>query len=1147
MKPATIKNFSLFQTLIVLSLFTHFAYAQQTDFTSANNKFPQSYNINTSQKIIITDLPGKKGEEVGDTTIVVKTELKLYAGLYSDGRYKSEISVDWFWSGTSHAAQTPKDTAIFLGSGKKFFFKPTTVDTGFIFVKSTSHKIQWDSTGTITIIHSENLIFDPIRSDRTKITQGQEGILVSFQVENTGLMPSHIIEAGLEMFDPNSQIISDDYQIKRMDTVTSIPIGQKREFKFLVHTKSEADTVLVTIDGKLSTEGGLYTNFEQKHYWQVQAPPLLNIDLIDALIEQVFPGQQGLIVLMQVSNKGGASVHNIKAEIIFWHNGQDVSYEYEYQLSEENPQIIPGHSSASIKILVEVKPSATLGPIVINGKITAFDVNTGLIYLDEGADVPASWIVTQNLATSVGILSTKVNCPNSDEAGDGKVNIHQRFGVEVTVKNFGNEDVHDVGLSLFSDGFSIFNSDISQVIPLLLKNQSQTIRYDIVAYAEELPVMETFSARIDGDISTVSGKPATINPAFDSLANVLIMQPANLVLGLDTTFLQIPVGQIFEVGAKIFNAPENADFDSSGKLTIRLPKDYDLVSPNLTQSIWEHEKVIWQIKAPPLPHGVDSILVYISQTPHDKNNPAEYARVTNDSIFFVVETVVTFLEIAHVSITAPPGAMDDTLSTEQEFVVQAKIRTQKIEEIYVQITPPVPYKNLDLDEKPLANDTLVAWSLKAPDYSTYIREKMIIKARGNRENDTKIVRSEPDSSLSVLTVLKANLKVNGEIIAPPSARQGQISPGLTFQIKGEILNLGDANTFGNKSLELIIDPQDQNNFEIHDDLVLHVLDDSVVWTIRASENLNILPKIIKIKINDIPYDENTDNTAYIAEDNEVTDIQVFAATGVGRLELMVKRLTAIAPTVIAPGLTEIMMGFECTNLTTESGYFIKINSLKFDVEDKNHHLIPPTSVISGFRVKKDNSIPGLATTILTNPIEVPFTPPISLNSQETERLYVEVDFSENLSQQFKLNIKDSSYINVDSNFDVLIVDEFRNSTGLLNLRSHCPVVMQKDLKGSFCNYPNPFGNSGRKITHFVYYLSQETDIELNIYTLIGELVWSCSYSKNEPQGKKGLHHGNEIVWDGRNLKGFKVLNGVYIARINTDYGEWAITKLAVIK
>ena len=83
-------------------------------------------------------------------------------------------------------------------------------------------------------------------------------------------------------------------------------------------------------------------------------------------------------------------------------------------------------------------------------------------------------------------------------------------------------------------------------------------------------------------------------------------------------------------------------------------------------------------------------------------------------------------------------------------------------------------------------------------------------------------------------------------------------------------------------------------------------------------------------------------------------------------------------------------------------------------------------------------------------------------------------------------------------------------------------------------------------TYFVYYLEQDSDVRIQIYTILGERVWARSYTKNDPQGKKGPHEG-DIIWDARNDKGHKVLNGVYVARISTDNNKDAIIKIAVIK
>ncbi len=1103
-----------------------------------NIKNLNSESANLAQKIYIIDSPGKKGKEVQDTTIVVNTGLPLFAALYNNGKYKSEAKVDWFWADTSN---TPRDTSVYLGFGSSIIFKLTKSAAGFIFVKDLP-TAPGDSTGTIRIINLEKLNISPAYSAYSTITRGQNNILVYFRTENSGNFLSVIQEANLQFINADSQIIINQFQVHRIDTTSTIQPGETKQFEFLVDALSNADTGLVFIDVQLMTGETFYSNIEPKHQWQVQNPPILNLDLIDPLAEDVFPGQEDIYVVMYVSNKGGASVDNLNSSLTFWRNGQDVSNEYESVMSENNPQFIKGDSSAQLTVIVRVKATAAYGTIVINGKISGLDVNTGILYSDEGADLQASWRVTQTLA-QVGINSTRINCPNVDASENGEVNINQNYEVEVVVKNQGTEDVQAIGVRLSTDGQSRFLTDPSQVIPSLFKNQTDTVKYQLEAYADNIPVVENFMAQLDSATS-VGGAKATINAAFDSLAQVKILYPANLILKLHATFVQIAVRQTFEVIATVDHSPENASFDSTGQLFIKLPPDYQIVSGNLVQQFKENEKVTWKVRSPALSGGPDTIVVYISHIPRDKNDPDQFAQVSVDTTFLIVETSDTFIEIADVAIIDPEGATDDTISTGQLFQVRAKMKSQLVENSYAQIVLPANYDVFaDTTIKPVNMDSSVTWWVRAPNSISNFPDQIIIHAWGNVEDDTAKVFSRPDSSLSVVTVSKANLKVSAEIIYPPSALEGRISPRLLFRIKGEILNTGAAGVFGSQSL--IIDVQDRSSFLVIGDTMVSVENQEAIWTIQASENLDAIPKIIKVRILEIPFDENSNDEAYISNENQVDDVQVF--TTAINIQLMVHKLPEIAPKTIAPGITAIMMGIEFTNLSNENGFPVQLKALKFDIEDNAGNLIAPESVISGFRIQSDESVVGEAPSILHNPIEIPFTIPIAINAQETKQVLTEINVQESLLQPFQINLKDTSYIEIESIFPVTIVDELKNPKSILNLRSHCPVITENDLKRSFRNYPNPFGTPDRKKTHFIYYLAQDCDIDLKIYTLIGELVWSCSYSSSDPRGKRGVHQEDDITWDARNARGNKVLNGVYIARIKTSYGETAMTKIAVIK
>jgi hypothetical protein len=102
-----------------------------------------------------------------------------------------------------------------------------------------------------------------------------------------------------------------------------------------------------------------------------------------------------------------------------------------------------------------------------------------------------------------------------------------------------------------------------------------------------------------------------------------------------------------------------------------------------------------------------------------------------------------------------------------------------------------------------------------------------------------------------------------------------------------------------------------------------------------------------------------------------------------------------------------------------------------------------------------------------------------------------------------------------------------------------------DTSLTFSNYPNPFGNPARPFTNLYYYLPNDADVQIRIFSLLGELVWERAYKSTEPEGKKGVHEN--MRWDGYNGDGAQVLNGVYIAQITTSNGQQATRKIAVVK
>ncbi len=119
---------------------------------------------------------------------------------------------------------------------------------------------------------------------------------------------------------------------------------------------------------------------------------------------------------------------------------------------------------------------------------------------------------------------------------------------------------------------------------------------------------------------------------------------------------------------------------------------------------------------------------------------------------------------------------------------------------------------------------------------------------------------------------------------------------------------------------------------------------------------------------------------------------------------------------------------------------------------------------------------------------------------------------------------------------------------MLGLKSTVAVMVEKEKQQAFFNYPNPFGRPDRPVTNFVYYLDAESDVEIHIYTLTGDLVktWSFTKAEHPDYTSPGVHQA-QITWDGKNGMDEDVVNGVYIAYIKTEDGTTALTKIAVVR
>lgn len=132
---------------------------------------------------------------------------------------------------------------------------------------------------------------------------------------------------------------------------------------------------------------------------------------------------------------------------------------------------------------------------------------------------------------------------------------------------------------------------------------------------------------------------------------------------------------------------------------------------------------------------------------------------------------------------------------------------------------------------------------------------------------------------------------------------------------------------------------------------------------------------------------------------------------------------------------------------------------------------------------------------------------------------------------------------------LLVVDKAGNSSVesvALTILSASPtkqVIAQGTLAPTYA-LPNPFNNRPNSAEmSFAYSLAGNFDTTIYLFDLNGNLIWRNNYAAGENGGKAG---SNSPTWNGQDLYGVKVANGVYIYQITAGQKIIARGKVIVL-
>ena len=162
-----------------------------------------------------------------------------------------------------------------------------------------------------------------------------------------------------------------------------------------------------------------------------------------------------------------------------------------------------------------------------------------------------------------------------------------------------------------------------------------------------------------------------------------------------------------------------------------------------------------------------------------------------------------------------------------------------------------------------------------------------------------------------------------------------------------------------------------------------------------------------------------------------------------------------------------------------------------------------------------------------NPLTILWSPPYEFGADEKDTIVVLGTFTPQAqNQSFRMALEDVHAYDIDSDLSFAVVDSsgkpLSESTAMTTKR----VSIVPTNPEEFISYPNPFGKS-QEWANIRFFTENYANVEIYVFTLVGELVWSRSYQNQAPGSHDGAYDAR-YRWDGKNDKGYAVLNGVYL-------------------
>ena len=1061
--------------------------------------------------------------------------------------------------------------------------------------RSTGSVMQND---TVTVVSPAALRIDSLlaRKDVLAPNAPQVNINRAFNITvvlaNTG--SDVVSRAYLSVLKDNRQFdhlrLTDIAAGDTVHALRSYTLDKSGSFQFKVHVDSAFDktgsavTVLQPQDNVETIQAVTPANL------QVAAVISAPAGAVDSLLSN----GQNFTVSAQVTNTGQAAFGTGKLKMLlpegFAFSGDTSSVR---SFTFKNP-------AADWKLTVNKSKTTTIpDSLVVLFYQTPFDLNSGQPAVLSSASDTLNLRVQESGAITVSPLQTVAPAG----ALDGVVST----GQEIVLRSrfLFNPAMADSGRRLrlvLPEGYSIKDSAIVN-----LKEYAAHDSLDWHVFAPDAPPETSGSFYVlaegtDGNsglVKKVQSQKIQFNvvPRSSLLLSIKVTEPAG---ALDDT---VSAGQVFRLQAKIHNRPQAAATTGRGSIHLRLGTQFalcdeqgQLLPADSVRAFSSDDSVRWWIKvressgaealsavriggAPALKNTralrlaaelrqairENQIEAVIVQAPLDQNSNRQ-AFVQNPSQIKTM-TIAEKAQILTVSATAP-----DTLSTGQTFVfrVQAGVNAT-VASASATLNIPQTLGASPSTPLPLDSGNRAQWNLSVPEnYTGNGSETITVTISGIDQNSGRQVQLDAQKILTIRE--KSRLTLSDLQILPYLVKNtGLASRGqqITLRIKTAYaphqtgLNYSGIKNTGTILLDSSITKLGftllgSSKYEQTFSDTGQVLS----WVIKAPQQ--DLTAAFILKYNHLPLDKYSAKPVVLDGDSSTISIPVRVRRKTITVTLnqnIISDTTFTKPTNSVP-----LIAFTVSNKDYDDD--LKISGLKLEFFSTEHLPLSPrslTSLLKSISVVNLNDLQRLLaknqnlqstqgyieyqlSDTTENPLNLKFDQQAIVAPHQEGRLVVLARFQDNvLNRSFRAVLRNVNVYDFDPEHPLEIIDsngtKIDEST-LLNSKDF--VVVSENPQEAFGNFPNPFGRRYDH-TNITFRLTEQSDVDIRIFTLLGQLVWS-----RKLQGVAGGYYESLVKWDGRNSRGHMVLNGIYLCAIdikplNGKPKKRYITKIAFIK